>query len=263
MAHRRACWTEPRRAGVDRSVTGLHLVRIAVDPHALIAFAITEGVDDDDGGYAAHLALRRRFGTAAPQPFRLVPEGEPHVLGYTADAAALMDAAGLPTLDDRLGAVFPASPQTKPMPAAWRSGARFDFTVRVRPVRRYGPRARQARVADGKHPASERDAFLVAVEAAAGDTVDRAAVYSEWLEQQVARTVDIHDLTIAAMRRLSTRRSTHGQPGPARIEGYEVTFAGTLGVRDPNAFTALLRRGVGRHAAFGFGMMALAPPRTG
>lgn len=244
-------------------MTGLHLVRIPVDQRALIAFAIAEGVDDDDGGYAAHLALRRRFGAAAPQPFRLVSEGEQHVLGYTDDATSLMDADRLPTLDDRLGAVFPAAPRAKPMPAAWRPGARFDFTVRVRPVRRYGPRARQARIADGKHPASERDAFLVALETDLGGKVDRAAVYSEWFEQQVAGTVDLHLLTIAAMRRLTTRRSTHGQPGPARIEGYEVTFAGTLGVRDPDAFTALLRRGVGRHTAFGFGMVALAPPRTG
>jgi len=31
-------------------------------------------------------------------------------------------------------------------------------------------------------------------------------------------------------------------------------------VRDPTGFAALLARGVGRHRAFGFGMLLLRPP---
>ena len=65
---------------------------------------------DDDGGYALHLALRRRFGEAGPQPFRLFADGpaEPHLLGYAADADALGDAAALPTVDELLDAELPA-----------------------------------------------------------------------------------------------------------------------------------------------------------
>ena len=39
----------------------------------------------------------------------------------------------------------------------------------------------------------------------------------------------------------------------------DVTFRGTLQVTDPDRFHALLARGVGRHRAFGFGMLLLRP----
>jgi CRISPR system Cascade subunit CasE len=35
---------------------------------------------------------------------------------------------------------------------------------------------------------------------------------------------------------------------------------GELTVADPDAFSALLARGVGRHRAFGYGMLLLRPP---
>ena len=37
-------------------------------------------------------------------------------------------------------------------------------------------------------------------------------------------------------------------------------MAGTLTIGDPDAFAAILSRGVGRHAAFGYGMLLLSPP---
>lgn len=244
-------------------MSGLHLVRLPLDLRALAAFAVAEGVDDDDRGYATHLALRRRFGTGAPQPFRLfadAPAG-PHLLGYVTDVPALTDAGALPPTDDRLHAVFPAPPSARPMPQAWRVGARYGFEVRVRPVVRYGPRARAARLADGKRGAAERDAFLAALETAGDAPLDRGDVYAEWFRRQVSGAAQIESAAIVRMRRIATRRSTHGRPGAVRIEGYDVLFAGTLAVAEPDAFARLLTHGVGRHAAFGFGMLALAPPR--
>jgi CRISPR system Cascade subunit CasE len=41
----------------------------------------------------------------------------------------------------------------------------------------------------------------------------------------------------------------------------DVTFEGELQVADAAAFAALLARGVGRHRAFGFGMLLLRPSR--
>lgn len=244
-------------------MSSLHLVRLPVDLRALTTFAITQGVADDDDGYAIHLALRRRFGAAAPQPFRLFAAGvaSPHLLGYVSDIPALLDAASLPPTDDAPAAVFPSIPAAKPMPAQWRVGARFDFDVRVRPVIRYGRSVRERRRADGKHGAAERDAFLAAVERAEGQPVDRAAVYADWLARQLTGAADVKRCSLAAMRRLTTRRSPHGRPGQKRIEGYETVFTGTLCVADAARFGCMLRHGVGRHAAFGFGMLILAPPR--
>lgn len=245
-------------------MSGLHLVRLPLNLRALTAFAIAERADDDDRGYATHLALRRRFGAAAPQPFRLFEVGAagPHLLGYTTDLPALLDAAALPPIDERLDAVFPEAPAARPMPATWRAGARFAFEVRVRPVVRYGPRARAARLAEGKHVAAERDAFLAAVEQADEGPVDRETVYLDWFARQVSGAARIERSAITAMRRLCVHRSTHGQPGKRRIEGYDACLAGTLAIETPDTFIRLLSHGIGRHAAFGFGMLALAPPRS-
>src|SRR5690606_22721326 len=142
---------------------------------ALAAFAVAEDLADDDNGYALHTALRRRFGSAGPQPFRLLDaDGSSTLLGYVPDAQALEEAASLPATDARLDRIFPQAPQCKPMPATWRSGHRLAFEARTRPLVRYGPRARQARAAAGRIRAGERDPFLVAVEAAAAEQhVDR------------------------------------------------------------------------------------------
>ncbi len=245
------------------TVDALHLVRIPFAPRALIAYAMAEGVDDDDRGYAAHLALRSRFGTGAPQPFRVFTDGVagPHLLGYATDIPALSDAAALPPIDPRLEAVFPVAPSIRPMPEVWRRGARFAFEVRVRPIVRYGPRARAARLAAGKRVAGERDVFLAAVEAAPGEPLDRESVYQGWFVRQLEGVAVIERSAVIAMRRVVTRRSTHGQPGAARIEGYEAILAGLLAVEEADAFARTLARGIGRHVAFGFGMLALAPPR--
>ena len=223
----------------------LHLVRIPLDLRALVAFALAGGVDDDDRGYATHLALRRRFGAAAPQPFRLfgAEAAAPYLLGYATDVPALLDAAALPCLDPRLEAVFPEVPAVRPMPATWRPGARYGFEVRARPVVRYGTRARGTRMAEGRRGAAERDAFLAALEKAGGEPVSREVVYAEWLARQIGGAAVLEHVAIKAMRRLSTRRSPHGRPGPARIEGYEALFAGTLTVGGTEAFARLLRRG--------------------
>jgi CRISPR system Cascade subunit CasE len=49
------------------------------------------------------------------------------------------------------------------------------------------------------------------------------------------------------------RRPLRPQLGP------DATFTGVLQVRDPDAFAGLLARGIGRHRAFGFGMLLLRP----
>ncbi|HEX8375024.1 MAG TPA: type I-E CRISPR-associated protein Cas6/Cse3/CasE [Geminicoccaceae bacterium] len=248
----------------------LHLVRLPLNMRALATFAVANGASDDDGGYALHLALRRRFGEAGPQPFHLNTDGpaEPHLLGYATDADALAEAAGLPAVDDLLDPVFAGPPQLRAMPDGWREGARYAFQVRVRPVIRFGTRARAARAdrADAwQKRAGEVDAFVIAAERAGeGVPVDREAVYRDWLAERLTPAAELESAELRLLRRVRTRRSRHGKPGLGRVEGPDAVMAGTLAVRDPAAFAALLARGVGRHTAFGFGMLLLSPPgRTG
>lgn len=249
----------------------LHLARLDVAPRALAAFAVANGASDDDGGYALHLALRRRFGEAGPQPFRLLADGPaaPHLLGYVADAAGFEDAAALPAADALLDAVFPSPPRLRPMPEAWRAGGRFGFEVRVRPVVRFGKRVQAERAASERAGApdawwaraGEVDAWIAARTRAGGDpALTRDAAYRDWLAKRLAPAAEVESAEMRAGRRVRTRRSTHGAPGRGRVEGPEAVMAGTLVVADPAAFAGLLARGVGRHAAFGFGMLLLSPP---
>jgi CRISPR system Cascade subunit CasE len=246
-------------------MTTPHLIRIALDPRALTAFAIAEHVDDDDSGYAAHLALRRRYGPAAPQPFllRVRGPGDPHIIGYAADPGALAEAATLPPADDRLARIFPDPPASRAMPDTWRAGARYGFEVRVRPLVRFGGRIREARSSREDawcRRAGEIDAFLAACEKANGGPVNREAVYRDWLVTRTQGAAEITDAVMVRHQRLRTRRSSHGRPGRATAEASEAVFRGTLCVVDPVAFARLLARGVGRHTAFGFGMLLLSPP---
>ncbi len=246
-------------------MNALHLVRIALDPRALTAFAVAERVADDDNGYALHLALRRRYGRAAPQPFllRASGPGDPHVLGYATAPVALAEAAALPPIDNRLARIFPDAPASREMPDHWRAGAHYGFEVRVRPLVRFGGRIREARSAreDAWRPrAGEIDAFLAACEKANGAPVDREAVYRDWLVTRMRGAADITKVRMVRHQRLRTYRSPHGRTGRATVEASEAVFRGTLSIADPGAFARLLTRGVGRHAAFGFGMLLLAPP---
>lgn len=268
---------------------GLHLVRTAINSVALQAFAARQGAGDDDLGYALHLALRRRYGTAAPQPFRLLPgrDGTHDVLlgyaqaldalhaadprragGASPDPLPAWDAAWGADEDSYLAAVFPLAFEAKPMPRAWGVGARYGFEARLRPVVRYGPQVLAARKAAGAQGKTERDAFLVALErrdAAGGDhhtdPLERDVVYRAWLEQRLLPAAALDRLRLVSHRRIETVRAagTSGARPRRRFEGPETVVEGVLEVADPAAFAALLARGVGRHAAFGFGMLLLKP----
>ncbi|KQM37766.1 type I-E CRISPR-associated protein Cas6/Cse3/CasE [Sphingomonas sp. Leaf10] len=250
----------------------LHLVHIPIEVRALAALAVAWRRSDDDLGYALHAALLARFGDAAPRPFRFLPDHEsgPHLLGYVSDRTAFDEAAALPPADAMVAAVLPGEPRLRAMPDPWREGARYGFEVRVRPVVRFGKSVRAARAERGGgwlHGAGEIDANTAArerVERAGGDpdTVDRAAVYIDWLATRLAGAATLDHADLRHFCRTRTLRNTHRSEGRRthRVEGPDALIGGTLTITDPAAFAALLAKGVGRHAGFGYGMLLLAPP---
>ena len=213
-----------------------------------------------DEGYLVHCALKELFGDAAPAPFAI--QGSKgswiEVLGYTATDAAEMRALA----EQRMQAVPQMRPmlnretlETKKMPDKFSVGSRYAFRVRACPV------VRRARGSQRQAAGSEVDAFLVAVERAGWDTpVDRQEVYRKWIQETIGRTgaaecanVRITAMQLARMvRRAADRKAVAvGRP--------DVTFEGTLTVKATMAFRDLVRRGIGRHRSFGFGMLLLRP----
>jgi CRISPR system Cascade subunit CasE len=237
------------------------LMQLWPDPKTLASWATRHGLLSPDGdyGYAFHALLGTTFGELSPRPFRYLDLRQ-GLLAYTdADLGALRLNAGLapPDISRALGLEHLAA---RPFPTAWRTGQRLGFEVRARPV---------VRTSGGR----ERDAFLHAIEGVAapdkaaehGNLVQRAATYAEWLARNLGRNdaARIVDARMDAFRLTRVlRKGARGANGRRRsthTSGPDVVFKGQLQVGNPDAFRDLLARGVGRHRAFGFGMLLLRP----
>lgn len=249
----------------------LHLLRLDPDARASARWFAAENLlprEDEDGSYRWHALLTAAFGAQlAPKPFRvLVRRGRPiQLLAYsTADPAAL-DAAlrdfADPVVLEALGlAKRPLAAKAMPRFAA---GRRLGFSLHVRPsVRtdRAGDRAKTAEI----------DAFVAALRAAEAGGLprpDREAVYAKWIRARLAaggarvclRPNGEPDMRFDGLARAPAVRRDAGRR-LVRVEGHAATVAGVLEVADADAFAALLARGVGRHRAFGYGMLLLSPP---
>jgi CRISPR system Cascade subunit CasE len=244
----------------------LHMLRLDPDPLLVARWAGGQGLirPGADDGYIWHALLKAAFGEAAPKPFRLVErEGRAgYLVGYGRfDRAELMRLAQSfadPAVAQAIGLSGLA---VKPMPEAFEPGRRLGFEVRVRPV------VRTTRNDTRGRPGREIDAFLAASETADARP-DRLAVYREWLARACGGSLRLDEVRAVSLRR--ARLARRGAPDEAgrralTVEGRQgggpdVILAGELTVADAEGFLALLARGVGRHRAFGFGMLLLSPP---
>ncbi len=236
------------------------LMRLQPDPIALAAWATRHGVLSPDGdyGYALHGLLSAAFGEQAPKPFRYMSNKQ-GLFAYTVENMETLRLHASLATPDVARALGLDELDARPFPSAWKEGQTLGFEVRVRPV---------VRAKDGR----ERDAFLHAVDAIpaadGGGIAQRAVIYSDWLAKQFAvdgaaqiiyTQMDEFRLT-RVLRKAGTgengKRKTHAGTGP------DAVFKGQLQVGNPVAFGRLLARGVGRHRAFGFGMLLLKPARS-
>lgn len=250
------------------SASTLHLLHTRPDARLLAAWVAQRHARHErqasDLGDALHGLLRAAFGDAAPQPFRYLDERQ-GLLAYTtlgAEAMAAQVALADPVAAQTLG--LGASHQhegyrLRPFPVHWPAGQVLAFEVRVRPT---------VRAAQG-----EQDAFLHSVAQAHGAPLQRGAVYAQWLRAHLSvregapreawqGAVDLLDVQLTAFQRLAIVRRTQSAAGESRrgraIDGPDALLTGRLRVLDPVAFEHLLARGVGRHRAFGFGMLLLS-----
>ena len=208
-----------------------------------------------DTGYAMHCLLTECFGDLAPKPFRLIlPQGI--LYGYGGAGAEALQEAIRMFGDPRQCRIF-AELDSKVMPFSWQVDTRLGFETRVRPIVR---RSRNAACGPGR----ERDAFQVAAIQHAKRTTappSREDVYAEWLNRQFARRGGAH-LEKTVLHSFQRTRTTRKQ-GTRASEGPDAIMRGVLTVTDANAFAKLLARGVGRHRAYGYGMLLLRPVTAG
>lgn len=242
----------------------MHMIDLPLDAAALTRFAWRRGHGggqaggDEDFGYAAHAWLAAALGPLAPRPFRLVESKRSlRLLGYTqSPLEALKEHADTFAEPDAFAVCDWSTAAGKEMPSSWTSGRLLGFEVRVCPVIR------------GE---LERDLYLVEVEEAKRQgraAFGRDAVYAKWLQRQFehenAALMGPGDAALCKFRRVLSLRRSRGCDAPSdrRVERPDALFTGALTVGDPVAFGRLLARGVGRHRAFGFGMLLLRPLRA-
>lgn len=253
----------------------LQLLHARPDPRRLAAWAARRKLllAEGDPGYALHALLRAAFGTHSPQPFRYI-DADQGLLAYTRmdlDAVCRHVAMADPEVVAALGLAPTAEHggfTLRPFPTQWPRSHVLGFELRLRPVIREG------------RSGQERDAFLAEVERAGSEAVvDRAEVYRRWLQTRLEERTDpaaghwqggaeLLDATMTRYRLLGVLRRTQagavaddagGLRHPRVTNGPDVVMQGRLRVNDPDAFAQLLARGVGRHRAFGFGMLLLRP----
>jgi CRISPR system Cascade subunit CasE len=242
----------------------LSLVRLTPDLGALSAWAVPKGymAGVSDPGYALHAALRTTFGDLAPRPFVLRGRSEtPELLGYVrTEPAALLEAASLAGTFDpgAAGALRAGTLEARALPGTWTAGRCWGFEVRLRPVVR-------SRISGRNEGSAEIDVALWQAERAAGEGLpSRETRYVDWLAARLAasgaaRLVQGRVVAMASCRVLRRPRAAQGRTTRA-VPGPDVTIRGDLEVADGARLAELLAGGIGRHRAFGFGCLLLAPP---
>ncbi|MDG5497356.1 type I-E CRISPR-associated protein Cas6/Cse3/CasE [Niveispirillum sp. BGYR6] len=249
----------------------LYMLQLPLDGRRVAAFALAHGLGDDiadgDGGYVAHALLAALFGPQAPKPFVLQPRphqpGAVDLLAYsTVPLASLQAAAALTAQPLAHAAVDWAGAAEKTMPASLPEGLVLGFQVRVCPT------VRLARGAREKDPGAELDAFLAALDqwttkgSVPAEEPERDRVYQHWLTSRLTGA-ELLDLRLEGLRHVSLSRRAAAPAGGSRplkrFSKPDALYVGRLRVTDGGLLLNNLAHGIGRHRAFGFGMLLLRP----
>ena len=259
-----------RAAGV------LHMIRSDIDALQFRRWMGSRRLVDDD--HAMHCLLTECFGDIAPKPFRLMLPRDGRrgtIYGYaSAGADDLRDAASLFACPLQEKVLPLSSLDSKAMPPAWQTGRRLGLEVRIRPVvrptknagqracdRHYASRSSSDRTCPHCRPRKECDVFQYeAIKYPPGEMKSsREEVYREWLrkrfEQKGGATLDMDIVKLVSFRRTRAIRKQHRRYS----EGPDAVMRGELEITDGEKFGELLANGIGRHKAYGYGMLLLRP----
>jgi len=239
-------------------MNALHLISLPLDLGPLRRWAAMRGCGADEG-IALHHLLSETFGKGVTQPFRLMaaPGGARATLYAYARAseADLKQTALECAMPDALAICDLDGLAVKEMPKAWRQGRRLAFDLRVRPTKRL------LKPAGAFGKGAEIDAYLAEAlrrhpeGRPTENPVERESVYRNWLAERLGAAATLDEARLVRFERRPVQRGKTSREGP------DVIWHGELTIQDGDAFVARLESGVGRHAAFGYGMLLLRPAR--
>ena len=240
---------------------GLNMIRADIDLQSFYRWAGSRGIISPSGfdaGFAMHCLLAEVFGEVAPKPYRvIIPRDRGRkfgvLYGYARSCAEELCSAMSVYADPLQSTIIPVSSIAgKSMPAFWQSGQTLGFEILIRPTVRNARGSRNA----GK----ERDAFLAEIERCQEKQVrhSREEIYSNWLSTKIAMRGArlMNPAKLRSFRRVNVIRKLATRPSA----GPDAVMHGTIEVIVPEQFANLLARGLGRHRAYGYGMLLLRPP---
>ncbi len=245
---------------VAGSASPLQMLRIDIDLVAFHHWAYRRRLASRhilDEGFALHCLLVESFGLLAPKPFRLITPRHKRtdhgvLYGYGCkDAEEMKESAVLYADPLQLKALSGGSIASKPMPVMWRPKRQLGFEVRIRPTRR--------RARGNKSPGTEHDAFQIEAMRYPENGMPRSreAVYIDWLAEQFEKRggAQLESAAMESFQRTKAIRKLRQRP----IEGPTAVMRGVISITEGEAFAALLASGIGRHRAYGYGMILLRP----
>lgn len=234
----------------------MHMIQLALSARQLVGLARAMRLPRwADLGYLSHCAMKEAFADFAPSPFAITREcgDQVWIQGYgPCDWEQMLAyAQGVAPVNAYKRCLMEHG-ASKPMPQVFPTGVRLGFDLRACPVKR--------RTHEGRR--TEVDAYQSACwRAGEGVTLIREVVYEDWLKQRFAalEACSLVDVRVSAfeLRTLCRRTERKGEERRAakKLMRPDVLYQGILEVKDGAAMTDLLRHGVGRHKAFGFGML--------
>lgn len=207
-----------------------------------------------DLGYLTHAWLRAAYGDLAPKPFRIWGARckRPRILGYARNdaecliehARSFADPSVLATLEGGSNTTI----RSKPMPMSWPAGKVLGFETIVAATRR-------------TTGGVEKDALLVEAERQHQKTgLCRETVYRSWFTGRLQPGLRLLDWNMDAFRLVHRMRRTQKKPRKTHwITIPEIMVRGRIRIDEDDALIPWLECGVGRHTAFGYGMVLLLP----
>ena len=252
-----------------------HLIFAPMDMRVFNRWAAGRGLvkrGTFDQGFALHVLLSSTFGKGVLQPFRLIASPRRRAASLYAysdeDRTTLQRMAETVATPDCLEALDMGRLRSKRMRMEYSTGQHLGFDLRVRPVRRLHSEVAHLNgrvLAKG----SEIDVFVAAVlQESSEETADvdqpstarRETIYTDWIAERFgcAATIDPTRCRLMAFNRSRAVRGDRRGP-----EGPDAILQGVLTVGNPGRFVERIRRGIGRHKAYGYGMVLLRPPSSG
>lgn len=267
-------------------MTHLHMVSMVLDLTTFRRVAAVQGLARaenqlSDEGFALHHMLAETFGKGVIQPFRLMPTRNSKctgsLYGYsTLTEVDLINTAKTFASPEAVDVFNITRLKTKPMPLHLPKGKRLGFDVRIRPVRKTasvlcgsnheGDRRTLGEPSRSIAKGSEVDAFLLECLRKTTSNLanvkfehtgsTRETVYLNWLSERLAPAA-VLNLNASRVHHMLRRKVFRNKK---QVDGPDVTVHGEITVTDPSSMMRLLSKGVGRHTAYGYGMLLLRPP---